>query len=110
MNITSFKIPDISQHLEYIYPVQITAEMTLVFVFKTLFRSNNVLLDIYKDEITDFNSIITNVNLTANSMVCTPKPDLNVYCMIHCWDYDVIDTSLNKFNANNFYIQIQTEE
>ena len=43
-------------------------------------------------------------------MVCTPKPDLNVYCMIHCWDYDVVDTSLNKFNANNFYIQIQTEE
>lgn len=108
--LTTFQIPDISRHIKYIYTSQITSEMTLIFVFKTMFRSDDVLVDIYKDDIANADKIISSVKLTSDALICYPRYDLGLNMRIYCRDQDRIGTSVKKYNANKFYIQIQIED
>ena len=110
MIIVTNQIPDIQQYMSSVSMVQISSDVTLVIVYKTLFRSDDVLVDIYLNEIADDTKIISGRKLTSDSIVCLPKPDIGFTYWINCVDQDGMNTSLNKYNAHKFYLQFTSYE
>lgn len=110
MIVYTQKNPDIQEYIQYISLMQLSSEITLVIVYKTLFRSDDVLVDIYLNEIADDTKIISGRKLTSDSIVCLPKPDIGFAYWINCVDQDGINTSLNKYNAHKFYLQFTSYE
>lgn len=110
MIIARTKIPDIQQYLQYVTLSQISPDVTLVIVYKTLFRSDDILVDIYLNEIADDTKIISGRKLTSDSIVCLPKPDIGFTYWINCVNQDGINASLNKYNAHKFYLQFTSYE
>ena len=110
MKITGIKIPDISQYMQYTQSVQLSSDVTVLIVYKTLFRSDDVLVDIYLNEISE-NTIITSGRLLVNeATLARPKNDIGFKYSIYCYDIDDVNSSINKYNAYKFYLQFTTEE
>lgn len=110
MNLNIFQMPDISQYMEYICGVQIDDEITIMLVFKQLFRDDSVLLDIYLNEISEDSVILSGRKLVKNSIVCLPNPELNFYYTIYCSDIYSNNIELNKNNVQKFYLQFTKDE
>lgn len=109
MIIANFKIPDIIDYNIYIHPVSIDGYTTIIVIFKTLFRSDDVLVDIYLNEITDDTKIISGRKLTKDSIVSLPKFDIGFPYKISCIDQDCKNISINKYNAHNYYLMFTNE-
>lgn len=110
MIITRFKNPDILNYSEYIYLKQISSDISLIIVYKTLYRSDDVLLDIYLNEMSENTKIVSGRKLTADSIVSLPKYDLGFTYWIKCVDQDGVGTSINKYNTHKFYLQFASYE
>lgn len=105
MKVVFNNIPDITDYMQYITTLQVASDITIVVVYKTLYRSDDVLVDIYLNEIADDTKIISGRKLTKDSIVSLPKHDLGFAYLIRCVDPYRINTSLNKYNAHKFYLQ-----
>ena len=110
MIITRLKNPDITDYSEYVYLQQIASDITIVIVYKTLYRSDDVLVDRYLNEIADDTKLISGRQLTSDSIVSLPRSDIGFSYWINCVDQDTINTSLNKYNAHKFYLQFTSYE
>ena len=110
MKLFNTIIPDIQNYMQYVSLFQISSDISLVIVYKTLYRSDDILVDIYLNEIADDTKIISGRKLTSDSIVCLPKPDIGFTYWINCVDQDGINTSLNKYNAHKFYLQFTSYE
>ena len=110
MKLLFFKMPDISDYSQYISLEQLSSDVTIVIVFKTLFRSDDILVDIYMNEISEDSKVISGRKLSPQSLVSLPKPDIGFTYWINCVDQDGINTSLNKYNAHKFYLQFTSYE
>lgn len=104
------KLPDISQSMQYIQQIQLNTEITVVFIFKTMFRDDDVLFDLYLNEIADETKIISGKKLTADALLVQPRYDLDFKYYIHCVDSDGVDESINRYNLNKFYLQFTSYE
>lgn len=103
INIQS--LPDVSQCMQYIYPIQISSDVNLIFIFKQLFRSDNIIFDIYKNEISDNTKIISGKTIMPNTLICQPNYGLGFNYEIRCCDIKGINQSINKYNLHKFYLQ-----
>lgn len=110
MKIVLNSIPNITDYMQYITTIQIDSDITIVVVYKTLYRSDDVLVDIYLNEIADDTKIISGRKLTKDSIVSLPKHDLGFEYLIRCVDQFRINSSLNKYNAHKFYLQFTSYE
>ena len=61
MNFNIIKMPDISDYMQYTMLHQITNDTSIIMIFKSLFRSDDILIDIYKNDITENSKIISGV-------------------------------------------------
>lgn len=110
MQVIINQIPNILNYSQYISLTQISSDVSLIIVYKTMHRSDDVLVDIYLNEIADDTKIISGRKLTTDSIVCLPKPDIGFTYWINCVDQYGINTSLNKYNAHKFYLQFTSYE
>lgn len=110
MQIAISNIPNIQDYMQYIQLEPIGSDATLVIVYKTLFRSDDVLVDIYLNEIADNTKIISSRRLTPDSIVSLPRPTIGFNYWINCVDQDGMNTSINKYNAHKFYLQFTSYE
>ena len=99
------KLPNISTYMKYIQLFQLGSEMTLIIVFKSSSRDNNVFVDIYQNDISDNNKIIAGKIITLDSCLCQPNDEMNFPYYINCYDLDGIDLPLNQDTLQNFYFQ-----
>ena len=104
MIISTLKIPDIKPYNTYIHQITIDGYITVIIIFKTLFRSDDVLVDIYLNEIADNTKIISGRKLTKDSIISLPKFDIGFPFQISCIDQDCVGFSINKYNADKYYI------
>lgn len=105
MSIILTKIPDISQYSKYIQSVQLSSDITVFIIYKTLFRSDDVLVDLYLNEITD-NSIITSGKVLVNdSVIIQPRFNDGFKYSVYCYSLDSVQSGLNKYNAHKFHLQ-----
>lgn len=106
MNIdTISKIPDIQEYSQYFSFLQISNDISLVILYKQLFRSEDVLVDVYLNEISENTKMVSGKKLESGSLVASPKYDLGFKYYIFCVDQDFIKESINIYNANKFYLQ-----
>lgn len=110
MKIIKQGIPDVSDNIKYITPLSLDNDVTIIIVYKTLFRSDDVIIDIYLNEISDETKVVTGRKLTCESLICLPRYDIGFPYYIKCMDQDEINTSLNKYNAHKFYLQFTSYE
>lgn len=110
MILNTQKIPDIQNYMQYISLISISSDVTIVIVYKTLYRSDDVLIDIYLNEISNDTKIISGRKLTPDSIICIPKYNIGFEYWINCVDQDGINNSLNKYNAHKFYLQFTSYE
>lgn len=110
MKLFNTIIPDIQNYMQYVSLFQISSDISLVIVYKTLYRNDDVLIDIYINEITDDTKIISGRKLTSDSIISLPRYDLGFEYWINCIDQDGINVSLNKYNAHKFYLQFTSYE
>lgn len=102
------KIPDIQQYSQYLSFLQISNDVSIVIIYKQLFRSDEVLVDIYLNEISENTKIISGRKLESNSLVAPPNYNLGFNYYIFCIDQDSVEQSLNIYNANKFYLQFSS--
>ena len=105
MAIETLNIPDLNNYMKYTSTIQLGSDITVIAIFKRIFRSDDIIVDFYINEISENSKIISSKSLTVNSLLCTPKPDTNFNYYINCIDQDGIDESLKYFNAHKFCLQ-----
>lgn len=110
MNITTTKIPDISQYMQYMHTVQLSSDVTVLIVYKTLFRSDDVLVDIYLNEISENTLIVAGKLLVNGATLTSPKHDIGFKYSAYCYDIDGVNSGINKYNAYKFYLQFTSLE
>lgn len=104
------KLPDISEVNEFIQTIPIESNTTIVVIFKQLFRSEDVLVDIYLNEISEDSKIISGVTLVENTLVSLPKPNIGFNFYINCEDSDGVSLPLKNNNVHKFYFMISNGE
>lgn len=109
MNITTSNIPDISDYMQYMTSIQISNDISVIIIFKTLFRSDDVLVDIYLNEISDNTKIIAGRRLSENAIITLPKTDIGFNYWVYCIDQNGVNSSINKYNAYKFFLQFSDE-
>lgn len=110
MNITTIKIPDISQYMQYMQTVQLSSDVTVLIIYKTMFRSDDVIIDFYLNEISE-NTVITSGRLLVNeAILARPRHDINFKYSAYCYDIDGVNSGINKYNAYKFYLQFTSLE
>lgn len=110
MNITIVNIPDISDYMEYISQYQIANDITIIAIYKTMFRSDDVLISLYLNEISDDTMLISGRKLTSSSCVCYPRGENGFNYWVHCVDQDGIHSDVQRSNAYKFYLQFTSYE
>lgn len=110
MIISYIKSPDISKYMQFIQTAQISSDLSLILIYKRAFRGNDVILDIYRDEISEKTKIISGRKLTADSLVCLPKTEIGFNFYIHCVDVDNIKQPIKNNNLHRFYLQFTSYE
>ena len=105
MAIKILNIPNLNNYMKYIKTIQLGSDITIVIIFKRIFRSDDIIVDFYINEISENSKVISGKLLTANSLLCTPKPDTNFNYYINCVDQNGVDESLKYFNAHKFCLQ-----
>lgn len=104
MDIVTIKLPDISNYMQFTQTCNLNNNITIVLVFKTMFRSDNVYLDIYLNDISVESKIISSRLLTKNSLISLPNRDIDFPYNIHCIDQDSIQENLTRNNLYKFYM------
>lgn len=105
MQISLMKLPNISTYMKFIQLFQLGPEMTLILVFRSSGRDENVFVDIYKNDISDSNKIIAGKVITLDSCLCLPKSNMEFPYYINCYDLDGRNLPLNQDTLHNFYFQ-----
>ena len=110
MIISIQQLPDIQQYVQYIYPVQPNAEITVICIFKQLYRSDDIIVDVYLDEISENTKIIAGKKVTADSIISPPRYDMGLEYSIACIDIGGTGQPVRKDNLNKFYLQFTKED
>lgn len=105
MIISIQSLPDVSECSQCIYPIQLSSDVNIVFIFKQLFRSDDIIIDIYLNEISDNNKLVSGKTLSPDSLICQPNYNLGFNYKITCNDTKGINQSINKYNLHKFYLQ-----
>ncbi len=108
MNFNIIKMPDISNYIQYTMLHQITNDTSIIMVFKSLFRSDDILIDIYKNDITENSKIISGKKLTSNSLISLPNRNVDFSYYIYCVDQDGVNEPVSKKNLYKFYLQFMS--
>ena len=103
MILTSLKLPDITQNMLLSVNLPLNNDLTIVMIFKSLNRSDNVIIDLYRNDISEETKIITGKILQPDSVI--KNPDSNFNYKIECVDEDGIHESITQNNLHKFYIQ-----
>lgn len=103
MILTSLKLPDITQNMLLSVNLPLNNNLTIVMIFKSLNRSDNVIIDLYRNDISEETKIITGKILQPDSII--KNPDSNFNYKIECVDEDGIHESITQNNLHKFYIQ-----
>lgn len=105
MKTNILKLPNISTCMKYIQLYQLGADISIMIIFKSSIRDNNVFVDIYRDDISDTNKIISGKLVTLNSCICQPNNSMEFPYYINCYDLDGKNLPLNQDTLHNFYFQ-----
>ena len=103
MILTSLKLPDITQDMLLSVNLPLNNDLTIVIIFKSLNRSDNVIIDLYRNDISEETKIITGKILQPDSVI--KNPDSNFNYKIECVDEDGIHEPITQNNLHKFYIQ-----
>lgn len=103
MILTSLKLPDITQDMLLSVNLPLNNDLTIVMIFKSLNRSDNVIIDLYRNDISEETKIITGKILQPDSVIKNPNSNFNY--KIECVDEDGIHESITQNNLHKFYIQ-----
>lgn len=102
MSTYILNLPDISDYYEFLQVFSIGEEITILIKYKTLTRSDKVLIDIYLNEISEDTKIVAGALLTTDTLLCMPRTDINFNYYIHCIDENDSMIPLNKNNAHKY--------
>ena len=98
-------MPNISDCIEFTSAYQLNSELTVIAVFKPLIRGDFVLLDLYRNDISEANQIISGKVLQLNSLVCQPNRDIDFPYYVRCINQAGLDLPLNQQSLQNFNLQ-----
>lgn len=110
MQTIYFDIPDITQYVDYISPMSLEGNVTVLVVFKQLYRSDDVLLDIYLNEITNDTKIVSSKLLTPNTILSAPNFDIGFEYYIECVDPKDSMKKVTKYNTKDFQLKFTKYE
>lgn len=111
MKIGIFSLPNISDCIECTATYQLSDDLTIIVLFKPQPRGeNDIIIDIYKNDISDANKIISGKILALSSLLCQPRTDIDFPYYLYCYDTDGTGLPLNQFTLQNFYFQFNNFE
>lgn len=105
MSIIMYKLPEMKSYAQLFSQITLDGDISVTISLKRLFRDSSVLIDIYKDDISEETKIISGRVLKSESMVCSPNPSLGFNYYVDCKDVNGIDETLNIDNISKFYLQ-----
>lgn len=110
MKILIKQLPNIYNYVQYILPFQLSSDVTITMILKQLYRSDDILIDIYLNEISEDTKIISGRKLTSGGIVCLPRYDKNFKYRVDCMDIDMIGQPVRKDNVQDFYLQFTLDD
>lgn len=106
MTIGIYSLPNMQQYLQCYFPIKLEADKSVLAVFKSLYRSDNVIVDFYLNEISEDYKIASGKVMTPDSILALPNNSIGFNYTIECVDQDGIDESIRQYNLHKFYLQI----
>ena len=110
MKIVVTQLPDISNYMQFITPLQLSSDVSVICILKQLFRDDDVLIDFYLSEISEDTKIVSGVKLTSEALLCPPNYNLGFNYSIHCVNINGVNEPITKNNVHKFYLQFTTED
>ena len=110
MQINLMKLPNISTYMKYIQLFQLGSDMTIIAIFRSSGRDENVFVDIYRNDISDSNKIVSGKVVTLDGCLCQPNNGIGFPYYINCYDIDGKGLPLNQSTLHNFYFQFTSYE
>ena len=105
MDLTIVQMPNISDCIQFTSTYQINTELTVIAIFKPLDRENSVLLDLYRNDISEANQIVSGKLLQLNTLICQPNREVGFPYYLRCINQAGLDLPLNQQTLQNFYLQ-----
>lgn len=110
MKIVTTKLPDISDYMQFIVPLQLSSDVSIICVFKQLFRGDDVMVDFYLSEMSEDTKITSGIKLTSDSLLCMPRYSIGFNYYVKCVNIDGVNEPVTKNNVHKFYLQFTTED
>lgn len=104
MNIVLYKLDSLDGLNKYSAVVPLLADLSVSVFCKRQLRSDNVIIDIFLNNINNEDKIVTGKVLAPNSRIFTPSDDSFNY-RIECVDIDGVNKNITPDNLHKFYLQ-----
>lgn len=108
MGIIYYKLDEFDGKNKTYTNLALTSDVTLTLVCKRIIRSDNVLVDLYLNNINNEEKIFSGKVLKPNSLLYTPRSDSFNYT-IRCLDEDGINLDITPDNIDKFYLQFSKD-
>lgn len=105
MKMSIIQMPNISDCMQFTSTYQLNNELTIIAIYKPLERSNHILLDLYRNDISEVNQIVSGKILQLDSLVCQPNRNVDFPYYVRCINQAGLDLPLNQQTLQNFYLQ-----
>lgn len=105
MNLTIVQMPNVSDCIEFTSAYQLNSELTVIAVYKPLTRGDYILLDLYRNDISEANQIVSGKVLQLESLICQPNREVGFSYYVRCINQASLDLPLNQQTLQNFYLQ-----
>ena len=105
MKATIIQAPNIQDYMQIGQTVTLSEDNTILIIYKRLFRSDNIIVDIYKNNISDDDKIVSGKVLCVDARLYKMNPNVDFNYVIDCVDLQAIDENITPQNLHNFYLQ-----
>ena len=105
MKATIIQAPNIQDYMQIGQTVTLSEDNTILIIYKRLFRSDNIIVDIYKNNISDDDKIVSGKVLCVDARLYNMNPNVDFNYVIDCVDLQAVDENITPQNLHNFYLQ-----
>lgn len=105
MKVTVQQAPNIQDYMQVGQTITLSEDNTVLVIYKRLFRSDNIIVDIYKNNISDDDKIVSGKVLCIDARLFNINSNLDFNYIIDCVDLQGIEENITPQNLHKFYLQ-----
>lgn len=105
MKLSIIQAPNIQDYMQIGQTITLSEDNTVLIIYKRLSRSDNIIVDIYKNNISDDDKIVSGKILCINARLYNLNPNVDFNYIIDCVDLQAVEENITPQNLHKFSLQ-----